>query len=45
MAVKTIVGNYIKNDNEFVFIKKNTLIERLRKMRALNSGVFKIISR
>ena len=37
MTVKNMISNYKKSGNDFVFIRKNTLIERLRRMRALNS--------
>lgn len=37
MTVKNIISNHKKNDDDFVFIRMDTLIERLKKMRALNS--------
>jgi len=37
MAVKNIVCTHKKDGNDFVFIRMDTLIERLRRMRALNS--------
>lgn len=37
MTIKKRVGHYKECENEFVFIKMDTLIERLRRMRALNS--------
>lgn len=35
MTSKNITSNYTKNNNDF--IRMDTLIERLKKMRALNS--------
>jgi hypothetical protein len=37
MTVKSMIGNYKKSGEDFVFIRMDTLIERLRRMRALNS--------
>lgn len=37
MRVKNMTSNYKRTENEFVFIRMDTLIERLRRMRALNS--------
>jgi len=38
MTIKQMVSNYKKNGNDFVFIRMDTLTERLRRMRALNSS-------
>ncbi|MFH1752985.1 MAG: hypothetical protein ABH875_02270 [Candidatus Omnitrophota bacterium] len=37
MTVKNMIINYKKKGNDFDFIRMDTLIERLRRMRALNS--------
>jgi len=37
MTVKSMISNIKKNKDDFVFIRMDTLIERLRRMRALNS--------
>ncbi len=37
MTIKYMVSNYRKRGNDFDFIRMDTLIERLRRMRALNS--------
>ncbi len=37
MTIKGMVGNVKNSKNDFVFIRMDTLIERLRRMRALNS--------
>ncbi|NQT06066.1 MAG: hypothetical protein HQ575_00840 [Candidatus Omnitrophica bacterium] len=37
MALKNLVGSYRKTDGDFCFMRMDTLIERLRRMRALNS--------
>ena len=37
MTVKSIVSNYKRSKDDFIFIRMDTLIERLRRMRALNS--------
>lgn len=38
MTLRNRISNYKKGDNDFVFIRMDTLIERLRRMRALNSN-------
>ncbi len=37
MTVKNFISNHKKKGNDFVFIRMDTLTERLRRMRALNS--------
>ncbi len=37
MTVKGMVSNVKNSKNDIVFIRMDTLIERLRRMRALNS--------
>jgi hypothetical protein len=37
MTVKSMVSNTKRQKDDFVFIRMDTLIERLRRMRALNS--------
>lgn len=37
MTIKNMISNYKKDGNDFIFIRMDTLIERLRRMRALNS--------
>lgn len=37
MTLRNRISNYKKEGNDFVFIKMDTLIERLKRMRALNS--------
>ncbi len=37
MTVKSMVSNVKQTKNDFVFIRMDTLIERLKRMRALNS--------
>ncbi|MFH1753118.1 MAG: hypothetical protein ABH875_02950 [Candidatus Omnitrophota bacterium] len=38
MTVKSMVSNLRGSKEDFVFIRMDTLIERLRRMRALNSS-------
>jgi hypothetical protein len=37
MTVKNMVSNVNRSSDDFVFIRMDTLIERLKRMRALNS--------
>ncbi len=37
MTLKNMVSNVQKSNDDFVFIRMDTLIERLKRMRALNS--------
>lgn len=37
MTIKNKIGNFKKEDNDFVLIRMDTLTERLRRMRALNA--------
>ncbi len=38
MAFKRMITKCKDKDNDFIFLKMDTLIERLRRMRALNSS-------